>query len=346
MVSRSVNRLVYRLSRLGMASVVAYGCTTGGDPPVPKGAGENTVGADFAWTDTDGAAATLELGLGGGWPMVVEDGTGNTGGAGEPVLAGELGGAAPSEAAGVGGVVVGTTGGQDGGPEVDGNGSGVDGGGGAGGSGSSGLGGAGVGGTSGVGGGTEAKRVMLNAVNGWIDGSTNDVGIQGLWYTFTDGVNSITPADFKSSGTEICVSGRVLPMQTLEEGGVSWGVGFGFSLNRNADSGAESAYDAAAHDVSGFSFTLTGNPPAVLRSSYKVFGSDTDYCTDGTDVTPEVSQTIHISDVQKECWMGGSGSSPSSASLRAFEFIVPADALASRTRDFDFCVTNLHPVSN
>jgi hypothetical protein len=96
--------------------------------------------------------------------------------------------------------------------------------------------------------------------NGWIDAASNDLGIQGEWYTMDDGVSSI---DLDGQ----CASGVVAPFDFSDD--LTWGVSVGFDLCRTGDD-HETPNESftlsecplnenLAEELLGISFDLTGN---------------------------------------------------------------------------------------
>src|SRR5262245_55097251 len=149
-------------------------------------------------------------------------------------------------------------------------------GGGEGGTAGTGTGGIGAGGASGNAGtgGTAGGGAMCSNSNrltlpidesGWVAAECNDLGIQGAFYCYDDGVNPTScppaaadgtrPPPFRAGGG-MCISGNT----TMDPTYAAWGAGIGLSLG---DSGGtpsvKTAYDATANGVTGFDIDMTGS---------------------------------------------------------------------------------------
>ena len=126
---------------------------------------------------------------------------------------------------------------------------------------------------------------------GWIDASSNSLGIQGPWYSYGDGqgsgglrdgvcqaaghadadcsvITSPVPGapGFANRGGKMCTSGtvsRVLDLNGAPDYANMFGTGIGFNLATLA-SGETAVFDARAHRVIGIQFDLDSVPAAGL----------------------------------------------------------------------------------
>jgi len=172
--------------------------------------------------------------------------------------------------------------------------------------------------------------VALTADDGWVDCSSNDIGIQGEFFTYSDGTSTITPA---FTGDEICVSGTAEP--TVADNSV-WGAGLGVNLNQEEREADVATWDADAMGISGFRFNLSAMPTGTgLRLVYQSGG--TDYCV---DVTAAGAQTVLFADTAEACW-GSGGDAPNPSSMEAVKWQVTTN---STSHDFSFCITQLAAV--
>jgi hypothetical protein len=306
-------------SMKGGASGGAGRASTGGTGSSGKGGsgtgGSGTGGNDGGATSVGGSAT----------------GGSSTGGDGNT---GALGGTDP----GAGGDA--SSGGTGGGVESGGTGGALGGTGGAGGGGSGGTGGAGgsvgtggsAGGLScGIGEGFELPiEPGEDSQSGWIDASSNCVGIQGALYPIVDVIGStMTITDTEG---RICVTGT---SKRVVGGDFTtyWGARLVIQLNND---GAATAlpYDAIAQGVEGFKFTLSGAVmPAEIRPTLFNTASDTQYCK---RICASGAQSILITEATVDCWDGESAVTPAGTSLERLEFSVPSSASADVP--FDFCI--------
>src|SRR5690606_39143070 len=69
---------------------------------------------------------------------------------------------------------------------------------------------------------TPGKALRPHA--GWIDGSTNTIGVEGAAYTTVDSAGStISPDDFSGFGSPLCVKGTVAQVDEFCEEDDCWG---------------------------------------------------------------------------------------------------------------------------
>lgn len=158
-----------------------------------------------------------------------------------------------------------------------------------------------VGGGSG-GGGTGGGDVLVVPDNqGWVDPSTNPLGLQGPWYSYGDQyyaapctmagghapsecavVNSPPPYfGFPNVGGTMCTDGTTMPILPCIAGLTTegcpdkdyehmWGAGIGFDFNadRGEEGGARHPWDAAAHGIVGIAFDIDAIPGQKLRIEF------------------------------------------------------------------------------
>lgn len=146
------------------------------------------------------------------------------------------------------------------------------------------------------------KSVPLTPdATGWIDASSNPLGIQGPWYAYADGYGSdglrdgfcqaaghadsecsfITsptpgPGGFPNVGGKMCTSGtvaQVLNLNGAPDYGDMFGTGMGFNL-ANSTTGEQGVFDAHAHRVIGVQFDLDTVPAAGLYVGFATPASD------------------------------------------------------------------------
>lgn len=172
--------------------------------------------------------------------------------------------------------------------------------------------------------------VPLEANDGWVDCSSNDVGIQGEFFTYSDGNGSTITSSF--TGDEICVEGTA--GQVVSDNSV-WGAGLGVNLNQEEPEADLDTWNANAMGISGFRFALSALPPSGLRLVYQSGG--TDYCV---EVTSAAAQTVLFEDTAEACW-GSGGDAPNPATLEAVKWQITTN---SAEHDFSFCITQLAAV--
>lgn len=195
--------------------------------------------------------------------------------------------------------------------------------------------------SGGTGGTTGETRTDLIPVDGWVDGSTNDVGIQGSWYTFGDGVSTVDPANepfFDGAGSQICISGSIPPHENQD---LTWGVAVAMDLN-NADA-VSSAYDAPAHGVVGMQFTVAGTLPPRLQITVPTI-DDSTYCKRYESIAgSRTTLGTYFAELEQDCWeIDVSNPAPNPTQLRSFQIGVISSA--NDTVTFDFCVESVSAI--
>lgn len=189
------------------------------------------------------------------------------------------------------------------------------------------------------GGGTSGEtRTAITPIDGWVDGSTNDVGIQGGWYTFADDISTIVPGTepyFEGAGSALCVSGTVLPHENLD---LSWGVAVGMDLY--AVDEVANPYDAAANGVAGFQFTVSGTLPPRLQVNV-TSPADGTYCRRYESIaSSQETLSVYFSSMEENCWeVGAENAAPDPTQLEGFHIQVISSATESVS--FDFCVEDI-----
>jgi hypothetical protein len=188
--------------------------------------------------------------------------------------------------------------------------------------------------------------------SGWVAGTTNSVGIQGSFYTFSDaagtppGTTTIAPATFTAvpATGAICVSGSASAVldgpDMLPAYGQYWGGGVGFNL---ADPGAMMPLQPWSRgNVVGFSFNITGTTIPVgtqfrFKATFYEGGViNEQYCA--SDVISGAN-TFMLNEIVAACWELGGAPMPITAQLGALQWQVATVEMVPTP--FNFCIENL-----
>ncbi len=214
--------------------------------------------------------------------------------------------------------------------------------GGTGGTGGAGGGTGGTAGTTGAGGqgGDTGTGLAIVPNNGYVSSATNGVGVQGYFYTYSDGFASILPASFSAAGTQICASGTTAAVVGMNYA-TYYGAGIGLNLNQAAGSNMPPmVYDFAGHQVSGFTFTISGTAiPSGLVVGLRVQGSTTSYCQ---KVPVAGTYKVTGTSVHADCTAAVPGGPLAATAIDAISWLVTGQAAAV---PFNFCITNLAAIS-
>ncbi len=181
----------------------------------------------------------------------------------------------------------------------------------------------------------------LVPVDGWVARETNTVGIEGAFYTYSDGVSAYEPDTspfFEGAGPDICLAGSAPPHLNAD---ASWGVAVGFDMNLVDE--IASAYDATAYGVVGFSFTLRGDNPPRVQINVREYETAPTFCRRYTDVSASVETfTVYFDQLDEDCWEGINTAGPDPSNLLSFG--IQAISAASDYVYFDFCVEDIRAI--
>jgi hypothetical protein len=207
------------------------------------------------------------------------------------------------------------------------------------------------GGTTGVGGSvvTPTGGVPLTPVNGWIDGSSNELGIQGAMFAYADETSAERMMD-DFIRDHACISGiaakvdlQCTPVPPAGDCyGTYWGAAIGLNLNQaiNPETRMGEAplpYDASGLD--GFSFEVTGpGVPASLR--FKVETAAAEFCSPPPRPVRLGSNSFRFDELLEHCWAPG-GMSAEAAKSQIVKIAWQVVTNSAAEVPFDFCVGSL-----
>jgi len=215
--------------------------------------------------------------------------------------------------------------------------------------GGTGTGGTGTGGTGTGGTGMLAAGVPLTPTDGWVDGMSNTLMIQGAMFSYADTTSAMgMTEDF--IGSNACIKGTAAKVEmpcTIEPPatdcyGTYWGAAIGLNLNQPIDMTTMMGADPMPYDASaltGFAFEITGAAvPTSLR--FKVEDGTNEYCTASTTPIKAGANTVTFEQLVTQCWMaGGTPATGAKSGLLKISWQVVTNAMS--TVPFDFCVANV-----
>lgn len=200
-----------------------------------------------------------------------------------------------------------------------------------------------------------AGGLSLTPINGWVDGQSNAVGIQGQFFAAADSTSMIgLKSDF--SGSRACLNGTAAkvdmastPCATLMFTPPAmdcyeqfWGAEVGLNLNQATMNGTPVTFNASA--LQGFSFEISGDVvpgPAGLR--FQVEGPDGKFCNYSAVKIKVGVNTVLFSDLATNCWTSGPDTAERAKSaLISIEWMIVTNA--SSVVPFDLCVSNVRAV--
>ena len=207
--------------------------------------------------------------------------------------------------------------------------------------------------SDGAGGAPEPEGVPLVPVDGWLDGTSNVLMIQGGIFAYADPFATLSLSqDF--TATNACIKGiapRVdlscIPAAGSNCYGTYWGSGIGLNLNQSLDPSTDPptvlpplAFDATS--LKGFSFELTGNAvPAYGALRFGVFTADAEFCRINYNVSTGLNIVL-FSELSASCYIstdGGQISESAQSSLVRVAWHVMTNAASAF--EYDFCVSNI-----
>ncbi len=202
--------------------------------------------------------------------------------------------------------------------------------------------------------GTCEECVLLLPSDGWVDGNSNRLMINGALVAFADEHSRMKmTTDF--TGTNACLAGstaqaltpRCKPSDT-ECYDEFWGAAIGLNLNQTFDvmTMTTSAAPFDASSLAGFAFDLVGNRlPSPQDLMFQVFTENRAFCSTSSKKLTLGSNTMLFSDLLSECL-----SDPRDPDLRPTAETVKSSLIriswfvlsnTSSEVPYDFCVANL-----
>jgi hypothetical protein len=184
----------------------------------------------------------------------------------------------------------------------------------------------------------------LIVADGWVDGSTNGLEIQGSFFTYGDGSGRTLISEApgaSATGSGYCVSGTSAQVVDGDFGG-TWGAVAAFNLSQQPGDDTARGYNADDHGVVGFGFEIVGNTGGALRFVVKQLAVHDGFCINNVpDCEMGCSVQYLVSDLQQNCWTPG-GVAPNSRSLQALEWQITTREAGAI--EFDYCVENIQAV--
>jgi hypothetical protein len=211
--------------------------------------------------------------------------------------------------------------------------------------------------TGGTGGGELPAGVPLTATNGWVDGMSNKLMIQGAMFEYADPTSLMgMTKDFM--GANACIKGTAAKVDMASTActtkmftppatdcyGEYWGAAIGLNLNQPIDpvtmeGGTAMPYNASA--IKGFAFTITGAMvPTSLR--FKVEDAGGEFCSPAAKPVKLGPNEFKFEDLIKECWAPkatAANAGTAKAAVIKIAWQVVTNAMGAVP--FDYCVADL-----
>jgi len=225
------------------------------------------------------------------------------------------------------------------------------------------------GGATGGSGSPSAGVVLTVSDTGWVDTSTNSLGIQGAWYAYGDATDCVAAGHAATdcsvitkpastgfaavAGNKLCTAGTAAKVINGTNGmpdysGI-WGTGIGIDLNTTGGANStKSPYNATAKGVTGIEFTIDNLPLGGLRVEFPTPAttSGSAYWNGKTSNTSPVVtgvNTIKWADVSGPMYLASPPAFDPTMIL-SVQFHVPTGTSGSSA--FDYCISNLKMLTN
>jgi hypothetical protein len=213
-------------------------------------------------------------------------------------------------------------------------------------------------GTGGLGSGSEMPipGVPLVAVDGWVDGLSNVLGIQGAMFAFADAATRSGLVEDRSTPGQLCIKGTAAQVDlgctpappAVDCFAQTFGAIIALNLNQPLDpstgeGGLPLPYDASG--IEAFAFTLSGVAiPASTSLRFAIEGGEGSFCNPPAKPIKPGENEFALQDLRAFCWKtpgGPSATTSESAIVRL------AWQVVTNTRSpvpFDFCVSNVRAI--
>jgi hypothetical protein len=186
---------------------------------------------------------------------------------------------------------------------------------------------------------TGTGNLIMHDSEGWVAGSSNALGIQGSFYTYSDatgtppGVTTIAIDDV-TMPTRTCVSGTASAVPDDTGYGQFWGGGL--ALNLSDPGGGLPAGTWSRGTVTGFSFTVTGpTVPPGFRFQASAGEAGPVYC--GNIVAGP--NNVQLGTLIVDCYQAGGAPLAATTPLQSIQWQVVT--VLDNPTPFDFCIENL-----
>jgi hypothetical protein len=228
---------------------------------------------------------------------------------------------------------------------------------------------------AGDGGGIPAGTQLTFNATGFVPMSATNYGVVGSFYKYGDGLgsNAMPPGKCQLAGhtncstinitfdavaQKICATGTIVVVEAADYGNM-FGSAIGFELN---NAGAEAGtgkmpYNATTNGVTGVGFTLTGVYGSTFRIEFPAVGQDgsgngaedSRFFTVGTSVPISTAGAV----VAKfaTATVEYNTTPPQTAPVKGdqllgFQWHVATNGSMTAPFDFDFCISNIHLLTN
>jgi hypothetical protein len=232
------------------------------------------------------------------------------------------------------------------------------------------AGGTGAGGTgSGAGGGTGdlPAGIPLTPTNGWVDGMSNSLMIQGAFFSYSDMVSAMGLVSDVMTTSSACMKGVaakvIMPCTIMAPAtdcyGTYWGAAIGLNLNQPnvvdpttmvSMGGTPVPFDASA--IKGFAFDIGPGTDGVMtvplpsQFRFNIEDATTQYCTPSAKGVKPGPNIELFTDVESMCYATAPGPMATTIQKGVVKISWQVVTNTSSTVPFDFCISNVRALPN
>lgn len=198
--------------------------------------------------------------------------------------------------------------------------------------------------------------VPLVAVDGWVDGMSNVLGIQGAMFAFADVATRSSLVEDHSTPGQLCIKGTAAPVDLsctpappardcFEQ---AFGALIALNLNQQLDLSTGQGDAPRPYDASGieaFAFTLSGQAiPAPLSLRFGVESTEESFCSPPAKPLKPGENEFAFEDLRVECWKSPGGPSATTSESEVVRLTWQVVTNSRSAVPFDFCVSNLRAI--
>lgn len=217
-----------------------------------------------------------------------------------------------------------------------------------------------AGGGNATGGDANDNEIPLIPSNGWVDGKSNVLGIQGAIFGYGDQTSEMGMA-LNFTGAHACVKGTAAKVDMTSPAcvdkmftppatdcyGEFWGAAIGLNLNQTIDSttmmgGTPQPFDASA--LKGFAFDVSGNTvPGPKDLRFRVETDSMEFCNPAPNKVIVGTNTLLLSDLRSQCFTTLDPPAPSAETVKTKLLRISWQVVTNSSAPvpFDFCISNI-----
>lgn len=205
--------------------------------------------------------------------------------------------------------------------------------------------------------------ISITPTDGWVDGASNELMVQGALFTYSDKTTMPSVHDTIATGMN-CMNGTAAKVDLMcvkDPGqdcyGTIWGAAMGLNLNQPTvmDGGVSVGGDAMPFDgskggITGFAFDVSGNTVPTAANFRFVLndGAMNQYCTPTLKGIKKGPNVIYLKDMIEQCWLSAHTAADKTGDTAVSSMVkigwqVVTNSMS--TVPFDFCVDNIEALT-